>query len=510
MVRLAIYLLILFCGNALEGQAQVLLPIESPAPEAGGHFGWSVAPLGDVNGDTVPDLLVGAPGESVDGIIGAGRAYVVSGSDLQPIHSFASPLPVEDGRFGWDVSLAFDLTKDGIPEVAVGAPGEHVGSTLRAGFVHVFSGQSGELLLSIDPFKEYQDGAFGTALAPAGDRNQDGVPDLVVGSPGPTTEEPEPGGGAFVHSGIDGRTLAGELFSGLPVRFGTSIASTDLNEDKQSDYCGGAPGSFIPFVRCFLSGSPQRTLAFNPPQGAQEFGRSLVTLEDRDDDGTSDLFIGSRGEAFLYSGESTEMLTRIAPPDGSSSDFGRSLNDAGDVNGDGQLALFVGAPLADVDGSAGAGTAAVFESIAGSRLFQFRSPNPTLSGWFGWDVTRAGDVDADGREDLLVGAPGEIGEAGRAYLVLTGATVSTTPEPAARMELTAAPNPAVYSLRLDVSAEGIAQLVIYDSLGRRVWRAESLAGASHHLHVSTWEAGVYLAVLQSGDSTITTPFIIAR
>lgn len=106
--------------------------------------------------------------------------------------------------------------------------------------------------------------------------------------------------------------------------------------------------------------------------------------------------------------------------EGSSSggEFGYSVSNAGDVNGDGFDDVIIGAPLEDPGGIADAGSAFVYSGTDGTLIYRLNGTQ--TSGEFGWSVSSAGDVNADGLDDVIVGAlledPGGIADAGSAYV----------------------------------------------------------------------------------------------
>ena len=67
---------------------QALIPLGLDA-----HFGASAASIGDVNDDTVPDLIVGAPGQDVAGNPGQGQAYIISGDNAELLFTLDNPTP---------------------------------------------------------------------------------------------------------------------------------------------------------------------------------------------------------------------------------------------------------------------------------------------------------------------------------------------------------------------------------------------------------------------------------
>ena len=169
--------------------------------------GISVAGAGDVNGDGIDDLIVGAPGADPDGKYDAGESYVVFGTDT----GFAASLDLSaldgsngfrldgidaDDRSGCSVAGAGDVNGDGIDDLIVGAPGadpdgdaageSYVVFGTDTGFaasldLSALDGSNGFRLDGIDAYDR-----SGSSVAGAGDVNGDGIDDLIVGAPGPT------------------------------------------------------------------------------------------------------------------------------------------------------------------------------------------------------------------------------------------------------------------------------------------------------------------------------------
>ncbi len=143
---------------------------------AGDNFGFSVASAGDVNNDGFDDLIVGASWNDAGGN-NAGRAYVFSGQTGDTLHIFTGE--AEFDLFGASVASAGDVDNDGFDDLIVGAySNDAAGSS--AGRAYVFSGQGGNTLYT---FTGEASGDFlGWSVASAGDVNNDSFDDLIVGA----------------------------------------------------------------------------------------------------------------------------------------------------------------------------------------------------------------------------------------------------------------------------------------------------------------------------------------
>ena len=205
-------------GSSCDFETQLTTP---------GEFGYSIDGLSDVDGDGVPDLVVGAPAVGSFGI--ASVRSGVTGAQLY----FIRGLSMGD-RMGTSVAGLGDLDGDGVTEIAAGADQSING---EAGYVLVCSGVDGHVLYQL--LGELPKDRFGVSVAAAGDFNGDGMPDIAVGA----SQQFQPGPGyATLYSGVDGSVLRRWVGDAVGDAFGFAVdAAGDVDGNGFNDLIVGAP-----------------------------------------------------------------------------------------------------------------------------------------------------------------------------------------------------------------------------------------------------------------------------
>ena len=415
--------------------------------------GYSVSSAGDVNGDGYDDLIIGANGANPNGEFNAGETYIVYGGASAPGTNGVLDLSGLEGtngftltgidRFdnsGTSVSSAGDVNGDGYDDLIIGANRADPNGDINAG-------EGGETYI-----------VYGGASAPG----TDGV--LALSSLNGTN--------GFILNGIDADDYSGWSVS----------SAGDVNGDGYDDLIIGArladpngDDSGETYVIYGGASAPRTGVRLSTLNGSNGFiltgidagdssGRSVSSAGDVNGDGYDDLIIGAwradpngndnAGETYvIYGGASAPggvldlsslngtngfILNGIDVGDSS----GISVSSAGDVNGDGYDDLIIGAHFAGPNGNSSGETYIVYGGASapgtGGR-FNLSTLNG-INGFIltgidaddrsGFSVSSAGDVNGDGYDDLIIGAPSADpngnSSAGETYVIYGGASAPGT------------------------------------------------------------------------------------
>jgi len=408
-----------------------------PKPEPSTtYFGFSIAVVGDVDGDGVPDLAVGAPFQDGDFASNngfgvpqdVGKVWLISGATLGVITVLNDPFfqvpldfPKFGGFFGFSVASVGDLNHDGVPDVLVGVPhhSNFAADHINCGEAFVFSGRDASIIFTLTDPDEEEGNRMGYAVASLGDVNGDGIPDLLVGVPKKDTPAGLPDvGSAYIFSGADGsfiRSLDPPAQGGAEAngRFGTAVANAgDVNGDGVSDILIGAPGQGRAYVFNGATGALIRTKTSPVAETLPSFGFAVAGGRDLNGDGIPDFVIGApnqgrlEGAAYVFSGADGTLLRTLRAARQAFAKFGASVALSPDVTGDGRPDIMVGAPDHTVNGLLNAGEAFIFRGNNGRLFKTVTSAMPKAFAGFGYFITTA-DFNNNGTQKTVVGTPFE-------------------------------------------------------------------------------------------------------
>ena len=402
--------------------------------KANSFFGVSVASAGDVNGDGFSDIIAGAAAYTNGvGQSGEGAAFIYNGSSTGI--NITTPVTLESNQanagMGQSVSSAGDVNGDGYSDIIIGAFNYDKGQT-DEGAAFIYNGSAtGISIIAADTLETNQASAKGgRAVACAGDINGDGYSDVLMGAflydKGETDE-----GAVFVYrgssTGINPANADTLQSNQADAQMGIAVASAgDVNGDGYSDIIAGAwnydNGETDEGAAFVYTGSadvikPLAAAILQSNQVSAQFGFSLAAAGDVNGDGYSDILVGANlydngeadeGAAFVFHGSATGISlapTIILESDQVNAQMGSSVASAGDVNGDGYEDVVVGAPLYN-NGQADEGVAFVYYGTATGISVTGKTlleKNINFA-WMGWSVACAGDVNGDGFDDVIIGA----------------------------------------------------------------------------------------------------------
>lgn len=467
--------------STLNGANGFQINGEATSITGGGTTAGSVSAAGDVNGDGIDDLVIGGFGATTNAQA-SGAAWVLFGKNTAVSGNFSANVELSalNGTTGFQlngialgdqagapVASAGDINGDGFDDIAISAyrishGGQRTGSTYivfgtSTPFAANFelSSLNGTNGFRIDGESAYSYAGF--SVASAGDINNDGIDDLVVGLLGQASGT----GGAYVvfgkNTAVSGNFTStfnlgslnganGFQLNGVATgdRAGITVAAAgDVNGDGIDDFVVGAyaadtggnysGATYVVFGKdTSVSGAFSADFNLSSLNGTNGFridgqagdysGRSVVGAGDINGDGIDDLLISAyraapngaySGAAYVLFGRNTSFAASVSlgslttatgvriNGEAASDNFGGDVS-AADINGDGLVDLIISAAYADPGGNSTAGAAYVIFGQQGASPFVGTPGEDNLSGTAGADT-----ADGGAGKDILRGLGGD-------------------------------------------------------------------------------------------------------
>jgi len=403
---------------------------------------------GDVNGDGYDDIIIGCPFKT--GISNKGKSYLIFGkgvgwNQIDISNADASWIGENaDDRIGRTICGAGDMNGDGFDDIIIGSYDYDNENDDDAGIVYLIYGKRdgwnrdiGLVDADASFIGENEISRAGWSLASAGDVNGDGYDDIVIGACYHNNNQ----GKAYLIFGDPDR-LEGDIclsdadasFSGVSSsKLGNSVSGAgDVNGDGYDDLLIGA------YLEDSLKGTAHMVfgkkrewgrdipiqnvgISFTGENNGDQAGAFVAEGGDINGDGYDDILISAtryndhRGKTYIVFGKPTDWLGEMDLSDANASFIGFAMDDylgfrisgAGDVNGDGYDDLLMSSPFYSNDigktylilgGSSGWTTDATLSNCDAS--FDGESEDRS-----GLSVSLGGDLNGDGFDDILIGAP---------------------------------------------------------------------------------------------------------
>lgn len=417
---------------------QANVRIDGAAPNDGA--GSAIAPAGDVNGDGIGDVIVGAPDAGNEGRLFSGSAYVVFGrtspGTVDLANLGANGFRIDGATYhpsasGLTVAAAGDVNGDGLADLIVGFPGDGNNSRANSGSAYVVFGKRSTSTVDLANLGSGGfriDGAnagdeLGWSVAGVGDFNGDGLADVIVGAPFANNNAPQ-----FKYSGAAYVVYGKKTTTTIDLAdYNTFQAGEGLRID--GGFAGQTVGWSVSGVGD-VTGDGRPDVIVGAPYGVAPYFQTDV--------GSAYVIYGTASTGTIDTGAFTPTLgyriDGITAEDGT----GEQVAGAGDVNGDGVRDVLVGAadPVSTTGNGYSTSVYVVFGKpstdpvkLAALGAGGFRIEGAVVPIGGPPPLAGAGDVNGDGLADILVASPntdenGRLGS-GTAYVVFGKASTTT-------------------------------------------------------------------------------------
>ncbi len=400
------------------------------------YFGLKVLSAGDLNGDGYDDVLI----TSYIYHNSMGKVWIYFGGyDMDTSIDLEMNGENEMDEFGKSVSAIGDVNGDGYDDVIVSAPDYN-----SLGKVYIyFGGVSMDNTADITMTGEASGDDFGSRVASTGDVNGDGFDDVIVCA----RQNDDGGSGAgkvyIYFGGVSMDNTADIIMIGQAEgdNFGGGYSPGDLNGDGYDDVIASAKyndegGTDAGKAYIYFGGVSMDTTADITMLGDSayaRFGGGTYPAGDVNGDGYDDIIIGDMrndeagtdaGKAYIYfGGAAMDKIADISMTGEAEGDhFGGSVSSPGDVNGDGYDDVIITASLNDEGGSNTGKVYVFFGGATMDNIADVTMTGETSGDDFGASASFAGDVNGDGYDDIIVGAPYyNIYQDGKVYIYFSSA-----------------------------------------------------------------------------------------
>ncbi len=368
----------------------------------GSSFGTVINELGDINADGYDDFIITA---ELNLYGGASSAKVISGYDASTLYTLYGENPEgSSDHFGASAAAAGDINKDGYADFIIGASWDSTVAYL-AGKAILYSGADGSELMAF--YGEQERDFFGHSVNNAGDINADGYDDIIIGVTFDWRIQIP--GYIKVFDGLSGNQIYKISANDNSAYYGNSVTGAgDINQDGYDDFIVGDFHPYSPphrYIVRIYSGIDASLLYEIIPEDGSSTTAIIAANGDINGDNYPDFIIGDPyfgqpnsqlGRFYVYSGIDAS-IAYIIRAEQYGERFATSIDFIGDIDSDGYDDIVIGKSISDKP------FVKVYSGYNGAPLYRFFNEDLSINTTV---VSAAGDIDADGYPDILVGANG--------------------------------------------------------------------------------------------------------